>query len=61
MDARKQQAMVPCMHVCACEACAQRLLDVTRSCRFPRSSEYTQGPEAAMTYSVLRRLLTLRL
>jgi hypothetical protein len=27
MDARKQHVMVPCMHVCVCEACAQRLLD----------------------------------
>ena len=27
MDARKQHAMVPCMHMCVCEACAQRLLD----------------------------------
>ena len=26
--ARKQHAMVPCMHMCVCEACAQRLLDV---------------------------------
>ena len=26
MDARKQHAMMPCMHVCVCEACAQRLL-----------------------------------
>ena len=26
MDRRKQHAMVPCMHMCACEACAQRLL-----------------------------------
>jgi hypothetical protein len=28
MDERKQHAMVPCMHMCLCEACAQRLLDV---------------------------------
>ena len=27
MDAPKQHVMVPCMHVCVCEACAQRLLD----------------------------------
>jgi hypothetical protein len=27
MDERKQHVMVPCMHVCVCEACAQRLLD----------------------------------
>jgi hypothetical protein len=27
MDARKQHAMVPCMHMCVCEACAQRLLE----------------------------------
>jgi hypothetical protein len=26
LDERKQHAMVPCMHMCACEACAQRLL-----------------------------------
>jgi uncharacterized protein (DUF305 family) len=26
MDERKQHAMVPCMHMCACEACAKRLL-----------------------------------
>jgi len=33
MDAPKLYAMVPCMHVCACEACAQQLLHtVTRSC-----------------------------
>ena len=27
MDERKQHAMVPCMHVCVCEACALRLLE----------------------------------
>jgi hypothetical protein len=27
MDAPKQHVMVPCMHMCVCEACAQRLLD----------------------------------
>ena len=27
MDERKQHAMVPCMHMCVCEACAQRLLE----------------------------------
>ena len=27
MDERKQHVMVPCMHVCVCEACALRLLD----------------------------------
>ena len=32
MDAPKRFAMVPCLHVCACEACAQQLLNVTRSC-----------------------------
>ncbi len=32
MDGLKLYAMVPCMHVCACEACAQQLLNVTRSC-----------------------------
>jgi len=25
MDERKQHAMVPCMHMCVCEACALRL------------------------------------
>jgi hypothetical protein len=33
MDAPKRYAMVPCMHMCACEECAQQLLlTVTRSC-----------------------------
>jgi hypothetical protein len=27
MDERKQHAMVPCMHMCVCEACALRLLE----------------------------------
>jgi len=27
MDERKQHVMVPCMHVCVCEACAMRLLE----------------------------------
>ena len=27
MDERKQHVMVPCMHMCVCEACAQRPLD----------------------------------
>ena len=27
MDARKQHVMMPCMHMCVCEACARRLLD----------------------------------
>jgi len=27
MDERKQHVMVPCMHMCVCESCAQRLLD----------------------------------
>ena len=29
MDAPKVVAMVPCMHMCACEACAQSLLHVS--------------------------------
>ena len=32
MDAPKQYAMSPCLHVCACEACALQLLNVTRTC-----------------------------
>ena len=32
MDAPKRYAMVPCMQLHACEACAQQLLHVTRSC-----------------------------
>ena len=28
MDERKQHVMMPCMHMCVCEACAQRLLEV---------------------------------
>ena len=28
MDAPKQHVMMPCMHMCVCEACAQRLLEV---------------------------------
>jgi hypothetical protein len=32
MDAPKRYAMVPCLHVCVCEACARQLLNVTRSC-----------------------------
>jgi hypothetical protein len=26
MDAPKQYAMLPCLHMCACEACAQRIM-----------------------------------
>jgi len=33
--ARKQHAMVPCMHMCVCEACAQRLLGVSQTPRRP--------------------------
>ena len=32
MDAPKQYAIMPCRHVCACEACAQRLLDEGTPC-----------------------------
>jgi hypothetical protein len=28
MDAPKQYAMLPCLHMCACEACAQRILEL---------------------------------
>jgi len=42
MDARKQHAMVPCMHMCVCSACAQRLLDAQTPhcpvCRTPVES-----------------------
>jgi hypothetical protein len=36
-DAPKQYAMLPCLHMCACEACAQQLLHVGRCpvCREP--------------------------
>jgi len=42
MDAPKHHVMVPCMHVCVCEACAQRLLDAQTPlcpvCRTPVES-----------------------
>jgi hypothetical protein len=42
MDERKQRLMVPCMHVCVCEACALRLLDAQAPhcpvCRTPVES-----------------------
>ena len=42
MDARKQHAMVPCMHMCVCDSCAQRLLDAQTPrcpvCRTPVES-----------------------
>ena len=43
MDERKQQhAMVPCMHMCVCGSCAQRLLEVQTPhcpvCRTPAES-----------------------
>jgi hypothetical protein len=43
MDERKQQVMMPCMHMCVCEACAQRLLEVQTTplcpvCRTPVES-----------------------
>ena len=42
MDERKQHAMVPCMHMCVCSACAQRLLDAQTPhcpvCRTPVES-----------------------
>ena len=42
MDERKQHAMVPCMHMCVCESCAQRLLEVQTPhcpvCRTPVES-----------------------
>jgi hypothetical protein len=28
MDAPKQYAMLPCLHMCACEACAQRIMEL---------------------------------
>jgi hypothetical protein len=31
-DAPKQYAMLPCLHMCACEACAQQLLQVHHRC-----------------------------
>jgi hypothetical protein len=31
-DAPKQYAMLPCLHTCACEACAQQLLQVHHRC-----------------------------
>jgi hypothetical protein len=36
-DAPKQYAMLPCLHMCACEACAQQLLHVGQCpvCREP--------------------------
>jgi len=41
-DERKQHAMVPCMHMCVCESCAQRLLEVQTPhcpvCRTPVES-----------------------
>jgi len=43
MDERKQHVMMPCMHMCVCEACAQRLLEVQTTplcpvCRTPVES-----------------------
>ena len=39
MDAPNRYAMVPCMHMCACEACAQKLLHTaTRSVPVCRDS-----------------------
>jgi len=32
MDAPKQYTIMPCGHVCACAACAQRLLDEGTPC-----------------------------
>jgi hypothetical protein len=32
MDAPKDRIVLPCMHLCACEACAQRLLEMDASC-----------------------------
>jgi hypothetical protein len=32
MDAPKDRIVLPCMHVCACEACAQRLVELDASC-----------------------------
>jgi hypothetical protein len=36
-DAPKQYAMLPCLHMCACEPCAQQLLALRRCpvCREP--------------------------
>jgi hypothetical protein len=49
MDERKQHAMVPCMHMCVCEACAQRLLDARICGRGARDSRYLRfGSTAAM-------------
>jgi hypothetical protein len=31
-DAPKQYAMLPCLHMCACEACAQQLLQLHHRC-----------------------------
>ena len=28
MDARKSHAVLPCMHMCVCEACSQQLLEL---------------------------------
>ena len=42
MDERKQHVMMPCMHVCVCSTCAQRLLDAQTPhcpvCRTPVES-----------------------
>ena len=43
MDERKQHVLMPCMHMCVCEACAQRLLEVQTTplcpvCRTPVES-----------------------
>ena len=32
VDALKQHAVLPCLHNCLCEACAQRLLDERTPC-----------------------------
>jgi hypothetical protein len=31
-DAPKQYAMLPCLHMCACEACAQQLMQLRHRC-----------------------------
>jgi hypothetical protein len=35
MDAPKNRVVLPCMHMCACEACAQLLRDRCPVCRGP--------------------------
>ena len=32
MDAPKDRIVLPCMHLCACGPCAQRLLELDASC-----------------------------